>query len=102
VTLEGELWVYGHGGCGQLGLGDHANRLAPTLVGAQVVFVGSLVLMVACGDSHSLAVTKDGTLCTFSGEYYGALGHNDHISRLGPTRIEVHHFGNTKIVSVAG
>jgi len=36
------------------------------------------------------------------GEYYGALGHNDNISQLGPTRIEVQHFGNTKIVSVAG
>ena len=57
MTLEGELWFCGHGGCGQLGLGDHDNRLAPTLVGAQVVFGGSLALM-ACGDSHSLAVTK--------------------------------------------
>ena len=34
VMNEGELWVWGMGLFGQLGLGDRDNRLAPTLVGA--------------------------------------------------------------------
>jgi len=62
LTIEGELWVWGRGNHGQLGLGDEANRLAPTLVGAQAAFGGSTVLTVACGDCHSLVVTKDGSL----------------------------------------
>jgi len=92
----------GQGNSGRLGLGDEANRLAPTLVGAQAVFGGSPVLTVACGFLHSLVVTKDGALRTFVNGEDGALGHNDHNNRLVPTCIEVQHFGNAKIVSVAG
>jgi len=102
VTLDGELWVWGCGEEGQLGLGYEANRLAPTLVAAQAAFGGSPVLMVACGDWHSLVVTKDGALWTFGSGYDGALGHNDRNNRLVPTRIEAQHFGNANIVSVAG
>jgi len=97
VTLEGELWVWGHGGFGQLGLGDETNRLSPTLVG-----IGeSQVLTVACGSVHTLAVTRDGALWTFGKGRNGALGHKGHNNRLVTTRIETQHFGNANIVSVA-
>jgi len=102
LTLEGELWVWGGGRYGQLGLGDEANRLVPTLVGAGAAFGGLPVLTVACGEIHTLAVTKDGALWTFGNGAIGALGHNDHNNRLVPTRIEAQHFGNANIVSTAG
>ena len=54
VTIEGALWVCGHGAFGQLGLGDEDTRLTPTLVGAQMALGGSQVLTVACdGGSHA-------------------------------------------------
>jgi len=63
MTIEGEVWVWGHGSFGQLGLGDEANRLAPTLVGAHdAAFGGSPVLTVACGGAHTLAVTEEGAV----------------------------------------
>ena len=102
VTIEGEMWVWGCGNHGQLGLGDEANRLAPTLVGAQAVFGGSPVLTVACGKCHSLVVTKDGVLWTFGRGDDGALSHNDRNTTLVLTRIEAQHFGNANIVSIAG
>jgi alpha-tubulin suppressor-like RCC1 family protein len=40
LTLDRELWVWGYGRYGQLGLGDNDNRLAPTLVGAQAACTG--------------------------------------------------------------
>jgi len=101
VTLEGELWIWGCGEEGQLGLGDEADRLAPMLLGAQAAFGGSPVLTVACGGRHSLVVTKDGALWTFGSGDDGALGHNDRNTRLVPTRIEAQHFCNANIVSVA-
>jgi len=83
-------------------LGDEANRLAPTLMGAQSAFWESRVLMVACGDFSSLVVTKDSALWTFCTGSHGALGHNYCNNRLVPTRIEVQHFDNVKIFFVAG
>jgi len=101
VTIEGELWVWGYGRIGQLGLGDKTDRLAPTLMRAEAVFGGSPVLTVACGVYHSLVVTKDGALWTFGGGSHGELGHNDCNGRLVPAHIEAQHFGNAKMVSVA-
>jgi len=108
VTIEGELWVWGHGAWGQLGLDDKATRLAPTLVEAGTAFGGLQVLTVTCGCFHTLAVTKEGTLWTFGKGENGVLGHNDLNNRLVPTRIEAcrrvgetHHLGNAKIVSIA-
>ena len=102
VTREGELWVWGCGIYGQLGLGDFDNRMAPTLVRAEAAFGESQVLTVACGYLHTLAVTKDGALWTFGKGANGALGHNDNNNRLMPTRIQAQHFDNANIVSVAG
>jgi len=53
---------------------------------------------VACGDMHSLAVTKDGGLWTFDYGHQCALGHKDCKNRLVR---EAQHFGNAKIVTVA-
>jgi len=101
VTREGALWVWGYGNSGQLGLGDDANRLLPTCVGAEAVFGGSQVLTADCSYVHTLIVTKAGTLWAFGFGGYGALGHNDYNNWLVPTRIEAQHFGNAKIVSAA-
>jgi len=101
VTLDGELWVWGYGHYGQLGLGDHASRLVPTLVGTETALGGSQVLTVTCGYFSTMAATKDGALWTFGMGQNGTLGHNDRNDRLVPTRIEAQHFGNANIVSVA-
>jgi len=101
VTSEGALWVWGMGNCGQLGLGDLNNRLAPARVGAEEAFGGSQVLTVACGDAHTLAVTKDGALWSCGFGSHGVLGHNDQNDRLVPTRIEAQHFGNANVISAA-
>ena len=52
VTIDGALWAWGHGGDGQLGLGDEESKLVPARVESQVEFGGSPVLMAACGDRH--------------------------------------------------
>ena len=88
VTIEGALRVWGCGDAGQLGLGDEDKRLVPTLVGAETAFGGLQVLTVACGNVHTLAVTKDCALWIFGTEC--GLGHNrcDGNHRLLPSRIE--------------
>jgi RCC1 and BTB domain-containing protein len=101
LTSTGDLWVWGRGHNGQLGLGNESDSLAPRLVTAQQWFGGSPILTVACGYMHTLAVTKNGTLWSFGIGSYGELGHNDVHSRLVPTRIAAKNFRNTKIVCVS-
>ena len=69
-----------------LGLGDENNRTTPTLV-PRAVFDGEAVLMVACGMSHTAAVTESGGVYTFGLGDYGQLGHGDEENQLAPRRV---------------
>ena len=102
--LKGHVRLGGDWDKGQLGLGDKANRLALILVGAaaETAIGESQVLSVACSYFNIIIVTKDDALWTLDSVEYGALNHNNCNTRLVPARIEAQHFGNTKIVSVAG
>jgi len=97
VMMDGVLWAWGADCDGQLGLGGLADRLVPVRVGAEEMF-GGRVLMAACGDNHTLAVTKTGTLWSWGEGAAGKLGHNDENNRLVPTQVD---FGDVKIVSAA-
>ena len=71
VTDAGDLLMCGEGENGLLGTGDEEDRTTPTLV-ARAVFDGEAVLMVACGEEHTAAVTEGGGVYTFG--YGGLLG----------------------------
>jgi len=101
VMIDGALWAWGNGVYGQLGLGDVKDRLVPARVGGREVFNGVQVLMAACGDWHTLAVTKAGDLWSWGEGEDGVLGHNNANDRLVPTQVEAQHFGHAKIVSAA-
>jgi hypothetical protein len=60
----GELWAYGKGAKGRLGLNDGQRRLVPTHVDPQH-FAHAPISAVAAGDSHSAAVTAGGALYTW-------------------------------------
>ena len=97
-----ELWVWGFGLQGQLGLGDDMNRMIPTIIGTETTLGESHVLTASYGYFYTMVVTKDGALWTFGMGEQGALGHNDRNTRLVPTRVEAQHFGNANVVSTAG
>ncbi|ELU01326.1 hypothetical protein CAPTEDRAFT_215877 [Capitella teleta] len=70
VTEDGQLYTWGEGDFGRLGHGDNSGRNVPTLV-KDISNVGQ----VACGSSHTIAVSQDGrTVWTFGG---GKLGFED-------------------------
>ena len=71
VTEAGDLLMFGLGVDGRLGLGDEDGRTTPTRL-ARAVFDGEAVLMVACGEEHTAAVTEGGGVYTFG--YGGLLG----------------------------
>lgn len=73
VTVDGDLYTWGDGFCGQLGLGDKRPKLVP-----QQVTEGGLedecVLSVSCGARHTLVVTEDGEVFSFGLGHFGVLG----------------------------
>ena len=78
----------GSGMNGSLGLGDEDNRTTPTLV-ARAVFDGEAVLMVACGEEHTAAVTEGGGVFTFGTGVDGQLGHGTNHMTIVTGRKEV-------------
>eukprot|EP00118_Oscarella_pearsei_P020136 m.217107 g.217107 ORF g.217107 m.217107 type:complete len:183 (+) comp39879_c1_seq59:350-898(+) len=70
VTSAGELYTWGEGDFGRLGLGHSSGCTAPSLV-SSIKSVGS----VACGSAHTFALSQNGTIAwAFGSSDGGKLG----------------------------
>ncbi|KAF8117336.1 hypothetical protein N665_0011s0058 [Sinapis alba] len=116
----GQVWGWGYGGEGQLGLGSRIKMVsAPHLIpflessvsGKERSFVlhqgtsttsgvpGQYIKAISCGGRHSAAITDAGGLITFGWGLYGQCGHGNTNDQLRPMAVsEVH---NVKMESVA-
>jgi len=82
INVDGDLYTWGDGFCGQLGHGDKGPCVAP-----QQVTKGGLedecVANVALGARHSLVVTDEGEVFSFGLGHFGVLGRSftpyDHV-----------------------
>jgi len=101
LTADGALWGFGYGRNGRLGVGDTGSRLVPARVGAEGAFGACKVLMVACGNAHTISVTEEGELWAWGHGKGGRLGHNDERDRLAPERVGAELLGGVKIVTAA-
>lgn len=87
ITENDEIFTWGCGGCGRLGLGNADSILEPK----QLFISGRnpwIFSKVSCGDMHTMAMTGDGKLYTWGQGCYGALGVGDSIDKLVPTLVE--------------
>lgn len=72
---NGTVWTFGKNNVGQLGNGDNTNSNKPV----QVMFGNAdtpleNITQIASGDSHSIALAKDGTIYTWGNNVNGQLG----------------------------
>ena len=80
MTAEGELFTWGEGEYGRLGHGNVLRCKYPTKVEA----IGP-VKQVACGEAHTLALSRDGqNVWSFGQGDLGRLGHGDTAKQLQP------------------
>ncbi|KAG5382158.1 hypothetical protein IGI04_033628 [Brassica rapa subsp. trilocularis] len=97
VTEDGDLYGWGWGRYGNLGLGDRNDRLVPervTSAGAEKMS------MVACGWRHTISVSYSGALYTYGWSKYGQLGHGDLEDHLIPHKLEA--LGSSVISQISG
>ena len=100
ATEDGALWTCGAGGAGQLGHGDGAMRSRPVRLGLEV-FGGSPVVLVACGQSHTLAVTGGGRVATCGINSGGQLGHGNRTSTQVFALVDAQQLWGARIVMAA-
>ncbi|KAG7033821.1 Ultraviolet-B receptor UVR8 [Cucurbita argyrosperma subsp. argyrosperma] len=103
----GQVWGWGHGGEGQLGLGTRVKMVSsphiipcielPTSAKdrSSVIYqgskaaagkvIGNYVKGIACGGRHSVVVTDTGALLTFGWGLYGQCGQGNTNDLLRPT-----------------
>jgi len=104
VKEAGELWAWGQGAQGRLGLNDGQDRLVPTRVDPQH-FAHAPISAVAAGFDHSAAVTAGGALYTWGqgeaqptgSQVPGGLGHVDLANRLVPTLVPRQLLGGARV-----
>ncbi|KAL2936214.1 Ultraviolet-B receptor UVR8 [Bienertia sinuspersici] len=85
VTEAGEVYGWGWGRYGNLGLGDRKDRLVPEKVPE---IDGIKMILVACGWRHTITVTSSGSIYTYGWSKYGQLGHGDFEDHLTPYKLE--------------
>lgn len=85
ITEDGELYGWGWGRYGNLGLGDRNDRLVPQKVSSTD---GENMVLVACGWRHTISVCSNGGVYTYGWSKYGQLGHGDFEDHLIPHKLE--------------
>ncbi|KAH7638224.1 rcc1 domain containing protein [Dermatophagoides farinae] len=85
LTKRGIIYGWGFNFWGQLGLGDNHNRFAPTIL-RQLQHEN--IVEIACGQHHSVALSRKGHLFTWGHNAYGQLGIGERINyRNIPTKV---------------
>jgi alpha-tubulin suppressor-like RCC1 family protein len=98
---DGTVWAWGENGNGRLGDGTQERRLTPVQVkGAGGVGALTGVTAIVAGESHSLALTGDGTIWAWGGNVAGQVGDGSTESRAWP--VPVRGLGGIRRIAAGG
>eukprot|EP01025_Chloroclados_australasicus_P016188 TRINITY_DN18019_c0_g1_i2.p1 TRINITY_DN18019_c0_g1~~TRINITY_DN18019_c0_g1_i2.p1 ORF type:complete len:499 (-),score=79.40 TRINITY_DN18019_c0_g1_i2:435-1931(-) len=88
LSTEGEVFTWGRGEYGRLGLGDRkgSSKLRPQKV---MGLEKHRVVQARCGGSHTVCLTEEGRLFIFGRGSFGRLGQNDTKNHTSPIEVEL-------------
>ncbi|KAH3862509.1 probable E3 ubiquitin-protein ligase HERC4 [Dreissena polymorpha] len=86
LTDDGRLFSWGSNDCGQLGVGCGSRQAQPMLISS---LSGVPVSQLACGGSHSFALTRSGTMFGWGRNSFGQLGMSDNQDRPHPATCKI-------------
>jgi alpha-tubulin suppressor-like RCC1 family protein len=92
LCSDGTVAAWGWNGYGQLGDNSLSDRLVPVAVNVAAgtsALAGKIVVAVAAGGYHSLALCSDGTVATWGYNNSGQLGENSTTHRRVPVAVNV-------------
>lgn len=99
LDSNGQVWSWGDGKSGQLGLGitddnliDDTNYTSPQKISGL-----ANVVAISRGGAHALLLTSDGTVLAFGNNRFGQLGDGSNISQDSPVAVQ----GLTNIVQIS-
>ena len=87
VTEDGELFAWGDGRDGHLGLGAVLHQQQPARAGGPELFDNQRIRLAAAGERHLAVVAEDGAVYTCGHGGEGQLGLGDGQSRRRLTRV---------------
>lgn len=89
LCSDGSVAAWGDNASGQLGDGTTTSQSVPVLVNALPgsALYGRLVVSIAAGAAHSLALCSDGTVVAWGSNSNGQLGDNSTTNRLLPVEV---------------
>lgn len=87
LTADGDVYTWGFGNSGRLGLGDEDARLVPEKITG--VLDDKPVSVIEMGNGASYAITGDGALYAWGQNTSGQLGQGDEDERLVPTEVDL-------------
>eukprot|EP00949_MAST-11_sp_MAST-11-sp1_P003633 g3633.t1 len=85
LTPDGKVFTWGRAAGGALGH-SNSNPGIPTQVAGELA--GKVVVDIACGRMHAVAMTADGSVYTWGSGRDGALGHGRRKDERAPRRVE--------------
>uniref|UniRef100_A0A0A9VNP3 HECT-type E3 ubiquitin transferase n=2 Tax=Lygus hesperus TaxID=30085 RepID=A0A0A9VNP3_LYGHE len=85
LTIDGKVFSWGEGSDGNLGHGNTQSLEKPRMIEA---LKSKKIRDIACGSSHSAAITSNGELYTWGLGEYGRLGHGDFVTQLKPKLVK--------------
>uniref|UniRef100_A0A1B0AIV8 HECT-type E3 ubiquitin transferase n=1 Tax=Glossina pallidipes TaxID=7398 RepID=A0A1B0AIV8_GLOPL len=96
LTLDGKIFSWGEGEDGKLGHGNRLTMDKPKMIEA---LRSKKIRDIACGSSHSAAITSAGELYTWGLGEYGRLGHGDNATQLKPKLVAA--LSGKRVIQVA-
>jgi alpha-tubulin suppressor-like RCC1 family protein len=85
---DGQVYSWGCGRHGRLGHGGVADYTEPKLVSRFVLSPEQSIIQVAAGDSHSMALDREGRVFSWGSGSYGRLGSGQELDQYIPTQVQ--------------
>jgi alpha-tubulin suppressor-like RCC1 family protein len=93
VKSDGTVWGWGYNAYGQIGDGSTTSRVVPV----QAVLLPGVMIQVAAGANHTLALRNDGTVWGWGYNGYGQLGDGTQTNRTSAVQV----LGLTNVIAIA-